>query len=402
MFSCKVIILSFLCCVMIVPLRAQERPEIIDTPLGKFLVERELRPVPKVGVQNNEVLSDGPLRQSIKLKPYIENSIELQKYILGQRALEISPDEKNKFFQVVPGMPGDGQYNGQDYPEVQQGFSAACVLAAKKYIEEIDKLLASAAGAVGNIAQTWHSNISQAVVDEYDRQCLRRVHEIPEDILKVTGVLQIYQQGFSVGFCSGTVISAHEIMTARHCFFNESTGKKEDIFNWLEGGLLSFRTFGNNGVRNLFSLVLPETADTQENQFFAKDDFIVLEAGEQFAVHADIVPAQVGHLSMPQKAWLVGNNALLGDVLTPDHDLDFVRGVGPSACSVLKVTAQGCVYHSCQSGKTTSGGGVLLHDPASGSVALLGVHRGPAVISNACEASPPLNEIINVAAFAAQ
>ncbi|MEX0299526.1 MAG: serine protease [Kordiimonas sp.] len=402
MYGCKKTILLFLCWAIAAPLYAQEQPEIIETPLGKFLVERELQPVPKFGIRNKEALFDEPLRQSVKLKPYIENSVDLQRYILGKRVLEISPDEKNKFFQVVPGMPGDGQYNGQDYPEVQQGFSAACILAAKKYIEEIDKLLASAAGAAGNIAQTWHRNISQAVVDEYDRQCLRKVDDIPAEILKVTGVLQIYRQGFSVGFCSGTVISANEIMTARHCFFNESTGKKEDIFNWLEGGLLSFRTFGTNGVRNLFSLVLPETADTQENQFSARDDFIVLEIGESFAVHADIVPAQVGQLSMPQKAWLVGNNALLGDVLTPDHDLDFVRGVGPSACSVLKVTAQGCVYHSCQSGKTTSGGGVLLHDPASGSVTILGVHRGPAVISNACEASPPLNEIINVAAFAAQ
>jgi hypothetical protein len=99
---------------------------------------------------------------------------------------------------------------------------------------------------------------------------------------------------------------------------------------------------------------------------------------------------------MPKPVWIVGSNANLGDVGHAREPLEFTRGSSPKACAVLQVSSNGCLYHVCQTGKATSGAGVLELD-AQGVVTLIGVHTATIAGATGCEVHPPFDDRLNLA-----
>jgi len=131
--------------------------------------------------------------------------------------------------------------------------------------------------------------------------------------------------------------------------------------------------------------------------FGVPDDHVVISSEDIKFEHAAICDGIPDSSLLPLPLWIVGSNALLGDVRRLSYPLLYVRGSAPKACAALETTSQGCLYHSCQTGPTTSGAGLLYVDEQD-RVHLIGVHNGAIASAISCEESAPTSLQLNVAA----
>ena len=293
---------------------------------------------------------------------------------------------------VIPGIPNGSKYPGIVYESLRDSFPAGCAVAAKTYLDDPKGLrsffeFAQIGSRVAELAEG---------LREYDTRCFEPISKVPREILQVAGVLSVPSgDGGNRVFCSATIIEKDRILTARHCFFDDEGNEKEETGLGQDG--TTFFALAKNGRRSAFTVDALSDNDRRSVQAVpirTYEDTLVLAIRPPAAAWAR--PARTP-LEMPSGAWLVGSNALVGDVSVATKPMVAVRASGPErGCAMLEETKLGCIYHSCQSAESSSGAGLLDYSVKDG-VALVGVHTG--VVDRAadeCEAPP--TEPVNVGA----
>ena len=297
---------------------------------------------------------------------------------------EIQSMLQEERLHVVPGIPNGSKYSGVEYKSLRESFPAGCALAARKYLEDPQELrslfeFVHVGSRVAELAEG---------LREYDTQCFEPIAKVPQEILEVAGVLGAPSvDGGNEVFCSATIIEKDRIVTARHCFFDDHGNERGGT--GLGEGATTFFTLAKNGRRSTFTVDALSDASVNfstAGPIRTYDDTLVLAIRPPAVSWAR---AAMSPLGMPTGAWLVGGNALVGDVSVAANPMGSVRASGPErGCAVLEETKLGCIYHSCQSARSSSGAGLLEYSVSDG-VALVGVHAGVVDrTSNECEAPP--------------
>ena len=323
--------------------------------------------------------------RSYTLAPVVTSPQDLSLLLTGRN---VGPDQLSermaRFMQVVPGVPP--RFSDPKFNEARAAF-AACAQAAQAYRALSLHLATSTQFALDLRSETTTTNVGA-----YERDCLTALDAVPVAVRGVTGVL-VTPAG--APWCSATIIGSDRLLTARHCFVDAVTGTPYDTFHQVPPGRIGFRSIEPHNGRHSFSTRWLRAPPLEK--FGPLDDFVVLKIKdwtfERWAATATKAPTNA---EMPIAAWVVGSNATLGDVAKARTPFEFTRGSSPEACSLLEVTANGCLYHSCQTGEATSGAGVLTLSE-SGSVTLLGVHNAAIAGAQGCEATPPVEDTINLA-----
>lgn len=362
---------------------------VVETPNGRWRVAPEIAEFQATSTPPNVAAVDTSmsLRSDDQVHLLIETQLDMQRFLTSE-VNEFTWDA-NVFrtFQAVPGVPNDPRYADPKFDRVRNAFTPACIRDAQQYTASVFSVYASQ-----DLVQALQDESVATFSNGFESNCLRKLQDVPLAVRQVVGVLRM-----SGGIlCSATVIGEREVLTARHCFFDADTGTAHASWNALAAGTISFFPAVAHNGRSEFSV--RKLDDATNASFEAYDDAIRLRVvGGRFSHWASQRAAAIGSDALPVPAWLVGSNALLGDVRSPRHPFEFVRGAAPEACALLEVTNSGCIYHTCQAGASTSGAGVLV--PTIDGVQLYGVHKGPVARAAKCEAAPPLSLNMNVAAL---
>ena len=200
-------------------------------------------------------------------------------------------------------------------------------------------------------------------------------------------------------FCSATAISETRVLTSRHCFFHRSSGaERSREYRGLLRGDIAYHPNDGSSSRT----VLSGTVNTLRNiPYKPADDIVELDLSGDVPSFAPIARNGLqASPSGPTSAWLVGNHPTVPKLNS--SFLGRVRGSVPIACSILEISDENCLYHVCQSSKSTSGGGLLVQ--TANGLQIVGVHRGTMAAAAGCEADPDeLRDLkqyqINIAAY---
>lgn len=323
------------------------------------------------------------------IQPILQDQQDLSVYLTGERLGAVFDMARIlDRMQVVPGLPDDPRYKDPRYDRVRDAFTPECLKSTQNYRSTASRLLAMSMRSA-SIA----SALPITDIASYDRDCLTPLDRIPQPIKQVVGVLVIQ----STPFCSATIVGRRTIVTSKHCFIDADDGRLLESASALFARQVSFVPLVPHGGRTSFTVAEPATS-LPSVAFAPGADYLTLEVKYWDLEHAATLGAEaLDNSKLPLAAWIVGSNATLSDVIAAKEPLALTRGSGPQACSVLQVTANHCIYHSCQTGPKTSGAGVLVLD-ATNSVRLVGVHKGPMSRARGCEDQPPLEHRLNFAA----
>ncbi len=326
---------------------------------------------------------------SWRMAPVIENLEDLNQFSgveLGRLAALMGSE-----FQPVPGLPDDPRFDDPKFDPIRDAFTADCKREAGRYTNAFLSLTTA-----NDLASMFSRPLFTVASDAYERNCLVPLDQVPLDVRRVIGVLGLETPRGTVFFCSATIVGERRLLTARHCFFDPASGAPLQSWTGLNGSLVTFYSVTTHAGTRSFS-AKPLDPDEAAHEFAPFDDHLQLGVIEGPFEHvAEVGTESLTDLHIPLPAWVVGSNALLGDVTRAPSALTYVRGSGPQSCAVVGVTAAGCLYHSCQTGKTTSGGGILVQKP--GGYGLVGVHKGAISDASPCEANAPSSLDLNLGA----
>lgn len=320
--------------------------------------------------------------------PVISNRDDLALLLTGGIGGANLQDRMSHLMQIVPEVPPS--FDGQEFDGVRQDL-IPCTTSAAAYR---DRVLAVAGS--DDIESEANSFVSGQAANNYERNCMTRLADVPIAVRQITGVLVTKGSPW----CSATIIGADRLLTSRHCFVHPNgtaTEAYDRVFPGPESpGLVSFIAIEEHGGRQSFTVTWNGSPPALA-PFTALEDWLVLvirsgRFDHQVRPGTQSLQAQ----SMPQSVWVVGSNAHLGDLSAGGPPLAFTRASKPKACSIVRVTPSGCIYHTCQTGPATSGAGILAL-AASGAVTLLGVHKARISEAAGCEATPPYNDVLNLA-----
>jgi hypothetical protein len=278
-------------------------------------------------------------------------------------------------------------YPDDRFDPVRTAMTPACKASARAYLRLIGDLTKNL-GILnsGSSSDTWTKSAA------YDRDCLTPLKDIPLGIQQVTGIL-ITSGG--VPFCSATAVGPKTVITAKHCFFNPTTGRANEQFGQLQANQVSFRALAKHNGISTFSVRAGKGA-VAGSAFAPAADVVLLTVTDGPLAHfANLTPAAPSTTPVP--TWVVGVNALVGDVRSAAPATSFVRGSSPNGCSVVQVPSSGCLVHTCQTAPATSGAG-MLEDRANGPPLLLGVHVTSSLEATACGVAAPTSGSLNLAA----
>lgn len=317
------------------------------------------------------------------IQPKIATREDLVRFALGALP-HIEPDAR--FFQVVGGIPEHPWFDDVRFDPVRNGFSESCTSSARHYLGYALDLMSAAQPLVGShAAQT---------SDSYESSCLVPLHQVPDRIRQVVGVLAIERDSHWVSFCSASITGPRQLTTAKHCFFDADSGEPTPLWEELLNGAVGFHPAVPHSGLDAFSVRAVDEGIDQIAYPPYEDRMHLRVLEGPFERYAAIEPVEPSTLPLP--VWVVGSNGLLGDVARLRHPMEYVRASGPEACAILHTTRKQCLYHSCQTGPSTSGAGLLI-DSASGPK-LVGVHKGPLARAQGCEGGLPLDLDLNLAA----
>ena len=367
---------------------------VVTTPYGKWSTSGVIEYVERFDAQDlrPQVPSHGGVspsatdRQGTRLRPIIENLADLRLFLSIE---ESSDTDLFSLYQEVPGFPDGDRFKDPKYDVVREAFTPNCIESAKAEIASLDVLAT-------HLRNSSEFSLSELARSDYDLHCLTPLDQVPEPIRRVAGLLTVEIAGRSTPICSATAIGERSVITARHCFFSADTGRALRHFARLQDGLVSIVFFADNGGFRTFSVRLTDSATASQVPFFAFEDVLALGVVEKLDNWASSRSRTLTRDSIPYPTWIVGRNEVVADATRLHGLLDLVRGSGPNSCAVIDVTERGCLYHTCQTGKTTSGAGVLVLN-SSGSVEILGVHKGAISRGAGCELDVP-SARINLAA----
>lgn len=336
--------------------------------------------------EQDGAIETAPFRTRFQVAPVVSDAQDMSLLLTGRVA---APQDllahMQRYMQVVPTVPA--KYSDPKFGDVRKAFSV-CEQSARAYRE----LASSLAGSTQFVLDL-RGAPSASSARAYERDCLVALEALPLPIRRVTGVLVA---AGGAPWCSATVVGANRILTARHCFIDGQKGQAHDTFSQMGQGRIGFRSVEPHNGRQSFSAAWVQGRVPSVEKFGPTDDLVVLQVidgmFEHWAQAAERLPTEE---ELPVPAWIVGSNATLGDVASARTALEFTRGSSPIACSLLEVTAGGCLYHSCQTGEATSGAGVLAL--TQDAVTILGVHNAAIAGAYGCEAEPPVDDVLNLA-----
>jgi hypothetical protein len=320
--------------------------------------------------------------------PVVTSGDDLSLLLTGGRGGTNLQDRLSHLMQIVPEVPSS--FDGPEFDGVRQDL-IPCMTSAAAYR---DRVLAVAGS--DDIESEANSYVSGGAATSYERNCMTRLADVPIAVRQITGVLVTS----GVPWCSATIIGADRLLTSRHCFVHPNgtaTEAYDRVFPGPESpGLVSFIAIEEHGGRRSFTVNWSGNPPAL-TPFTALEDWLVLVVRSGRFDHEVRPGAQsVQSQAMPQSVWVVGSNAHLGDLTAGGPPLAFTRASKPKACSIVRVTPSGCIYHTCQTGPATSGAGILAL-AANGTVTLLGVHKARISEAAGCEATPPFNDVLNLA-----
>lgn len=322
------------------------------------------------------------------LRPVVSDSQDLLELVAPDTAQLLFIDNLLRILQTVPGVPEDPRFSDPKFDSVKEAFSSECKESAAQIGTATLSLLAIDQSAFMEELQN-----ALPKSDVYESSCLVQLAEVPAAVRQVIGVLTWEKRTF----CSATVVGKNKILTSRHCFFDADKGKSRPEWQALQQELIIFRTPVPHGVESAWYAMPDKSVDKTEAAFKPFADHILLDVPGADFTRTAVIRTKLNDHELPIMAWVVGSNSILGDVKDLKNPFEYVRGSLDKTCAVMEVTSNGCLYHTCQTGGSTSGAGVLKIDE-NNDVTLVGVHKGPAARSTGCEASPPIRLAINLAA----
>ena len=294
-------------------------------------------------------------------------------------------------FKKIDDFPSAPRYSGIQYDHIKSAFSK-CSLAAR----EANNTLMEQLGLSATIEFT--ANDFTDTLKKYDENCLYTIDRVPDTILKVSGILLYHNRGHFDGtrrtlvpFCSATAVEKDKIATARHCFMQLDGTEYQpySMRKMLEDGLVYFSPLSKDQEGSYIKL---KPTDKLDNKAFkANEDIIYLETDRDLTNFTNSRKLEPGRYS--EAIYIVGNTDLIAE-FEPQNIHDRVRASIPDTCALLEVTEQGCIYHTCQTGRSTSGAGLIAIDE-NNKVSLLGIHNGPIGASQSCETEAGYNAIKN-------
>lgn len=327
--------------------------------------------------------------EAMRASPRIANSEDLAAFLAPAHSLAESSTNVFDLMQEVPGLPEDERYQTPRYREVIDSFSEACIDAATSLNNALVETIADE-----SLFRQRFTNSFIPATSAYDLNCFTSLNQIPIEIRNITGVLVKDR----VPFCSATIIGEDRMLTSRHCFIDADSGA--DLrFTALTRGAITFHSFSQTAGNKVYPVrtVTQEVDQSLFQPFDVADDYIVLRTiGFPSIAYPDRVSITPNDPSLPIPVWVVGSNELLGSLSGGGSVMSTVRASGPKACSILEVTEKGCIYHSCQTGPSTSGA-TLMRTDENGGISILGVHKAPISRGKTCENQPPVNLKLNLA-----
>ena len=318
-------------------------------------------------------------------RDFIGHLIDLNQGVLSNFPSLFEPFKKLDDFPYTP------RFSGPEYDNIRLGFSK-CSRSAR----EANNMLSGQ--LVFNSSTNFIINDYLKTIKEYEKDCLYTIDRVPDSILRVSGLLLYYNSGYFDGtkrdlvpFCSATAVGENLIVTAKHCFLQLDGTDYHPLSTkkLLKEGLVYFTPLSEEYNKTYIPV---NSSDELKNEAFkANEDIIRLETSKPIKDFISPVKLEPGLYS--KELYIVGNTDLISN-LDPQDIYGRVRASIPSSCALVEVTQQGCVYHTCQTGKSTSGAGLIAIDEEN-RVSLLGVHNGPIGSSQSCETEAGYNEIKN-------
>lgn len=215
--------------------------------------------------------------------------------------------------------------------------------------------------------------------------------------LSVMGVFEIARaEGNPQVFCSGFLVDARRVVTARHCFYEDE--RAADLrFDMVQA--LHFRRIGFRRLTPPYKLLTVERISTMRDGFDvlrggqpdqairADADIIVLDLAEDAAGVARIELADM--VSWRHSAWLAGpfatTNSPYAAAAIP-NSVQSIRWPANSECAVYPQNQ--CLVHVCQAIGDFSGSALFVKGSQPGITAIGGMHLG--AYSKLTPACPPL------------
>jgi hypothetical protein len=205
--------------------------------------------------------------------------------------------------------------------------------------------------------------------------------------LGVMGVLELaYGTGVSSVFCSGFLVDARRVVTARHCFFDD------DQAGEMRPEIVAAMHYGNIGFRRLvpsFQLLpIAGVAKTRsdfdglrggnrDQPIRASADVLVLDLG---AEAENVAPVEfTTAVNWRHEAWIAGPVESIVAPASTDNVPTAVRSIRWSSgteCAVYP-KEESCLLHVCQAVGDFSGAALFVRDAQSGRAKIAGMHLGP-------------------------
>jgi len=366
----------------------------VETGAGRWLVRRQpmspflsQRQVATQGKNLPSGAADSVLIGQ-EVAPVVHTPQDLSRLLVnGNLAPDLLAGNMARYMQVIPGVPD--RYSDGRFQPVRDAFTAECSQSARGY-QSLGIALLRSERFLSDLSSTQTRDTS----GDYERNCLTPLDQIPDAVRAVTGVMV---NAYGVPWCSATIVGPMKILTARHCFVDPVTGLAMPERQQLSDLRVEFYAIAPHNGFSAFNVRWPSGQEAPLGAFTTAQDYQVLTVTDgTFSKYASTKAGLPKDPTMPRPVWIVGSNATVGDVGDARRPLQFTRGSAPKACAVLEISSNACLYHVCQTGRATSGAGVLEID-SEGSVTLLGVHSATIAEAAGCEASPPTGDRLNLA-----
>jgi hypothetical protein len=257
---------------------------------------------------------------------------------------------------------------------------------------------------VSGESSTWDplSDERKQQLAAYDRECLKKIAEMDAksgqlQLLQASAILSYNLNGNRLRFCSAFLINRVLAVTARHCFYEKSSGVQIGRADPARAG---------NDIRLHPAFDLASWTKVTG-----------LKPGKAYETAASVVPSAIVHendfvfLTLAPVGWSVptaepgqaapGNPlVVIGDLfyltrllVTRATSVDVARAAAPPALrwdgarSCVRLRQAGaCVYHGCQTSPAFSGAPVFLNN-GGGRLVLVGLHIGDRLNRGGCPIS---------------
>ncbi len=330
-----------------------------------------------------------PLENQVIIQP--ESETGLFRLLVGANPANMRISLNAEIFQEMPGVPDSPRYRDPKYDPIKEAFTIDCKNAASNYTSQVSKLLGAPVGVNESFSQRLMLARASSIAPKYEKACLSPLQDTPVEIQRVVGVFSVNGEPY----CSGTIVDQNTIITAKHCFYDSVTGNGSDMNAAWGAGNLTFHTPVKHGRQNLFTVKKPSSIIQRVNPFGATDDQMAVQIYKNFSYVASISATPIDSSFYPITGWIVGSNVNLSDFSQPRSITDYIRGSKPAACALLERTDSGCLYHTCQTSKSTSGAGFFMK--TANGYQLIATHKGTSAGAVGCEQSPPSDLKMNLA-----